>query len=151
MHLPHKVFVYGTLKTGEPNYFVMSETAGKHAFIDKGLTVTKYPLIIASSFNVPMIVYDPGNGDRIHGEVYAVDDDRLKALDKLECHPEDYRREIEKIELSDGTIIEALMYSVHDWSPEIFEGCAGPFTSYTSAGSHQRPYSGELYHFRFFT
>ncbi|CAJ0583746.1 unnamed protein product, partial [Mesorhabditis spiculigera] len=141
MHLPHQVFVYGTLKSGEPNFHVMSETDGIYSSIGKGRTLHTYPLIIASPFNVPMVIFDRGNGHRIHGEVYQVNDVKLAELDKLECHPDDYRREIEQIELEDGTVINAWMYSVRDVKPEIFEGATAHIELYTSAGEHGRPYN----------
>jgi gamma-glutamylcyclotransferase (GGCT)/AIG2-like uncharacterized protein YtfP len=40
--LEHLVFVYGTLKTGEPNHEWMAEEKhGKHQFVAKGKTKTR--------------------------------------------------------------------------------------------------------------
>ncbi len=40
--LEHLVFVYGTLKAGEPNHHWMTEQEnGKHKFVAKGKTKTK--------------------------------------------------------------------------------------------------------------
>ena len=53
----HKVFVYGTLKKGQPNEHHMS-TQGDFVsnFISYARTVERRPLIIASDANVPMIL-----------------------------------------------------------------------------------------------
>lgn len=58
----HSVFVYGTLKTGEPNYHWFKPENGDYKFISKGLTVEKYPLIIGTRYNIPFLLYSPGNG-----------------------------------------------------------------------------------------
>lgn len=57
----HKVFVYGTLKKGEPNHSWFSkEKSGNFRFIGEAKTVEKYPLIIATEFNIPFLLHSPG-------------------------------------------------------------------------------------------
>lgn len=57
------VFVYGTLKKGEPNHNVMTDpNTGIHEFVGVGHTVEKFPLIIASKFNIPFLLNDAGKG-----------------------------------------------------------------------------------------
>ena len=57
------IFVYGTLKTGEPNHSLIQEqTHGQCVLKGKGITVEKYPLVIATYCNVPFLLYKPGIG-----------------------------------------------------------------------------------------
>jgi len=58
----YKVFVYGTLKTGEPNYHWFNGENGEFKFLCKATTVEKYPLIIGTKYNIPFMLYSPGNG-----------------------------------------------------------------------------------------
>lgn len=59
----HLVFVYGTLKKGEPNHDVLEKvTEGTATFIDKAKTVKKWPLVIASRYNIPYLLYSEGRG-----------------------------------------------------------------------------------------
>ena len=98
--MSHKIFVYGTLKHGEPNYYVL-QTGGQGLndfgdqksefqaakFVTSAETVIKYPLVIASKFNIPFLLDRPGIGNLIKGEVYEVNDLLLKILDDFEGHP----------------------------------------------------------------
>lgn len=57
------IFVYGTLKTNEPNYDVMTNiSTGKCRLIGCGRTVERFPLLIASKFNIPFCLQQPGIG-----------------------------------------------------------------------------------------
>lgn len=57
----YKVFVYGTLKRGEPNHHWFSNVpGGKSRFLYQARTKEKYPLIIATDYNIPFLLYDPG-------------------------------------------------------------------------------------------
>lgn len=58
------VFVYGTLKRGEPNTSVMTDLAtGMQRFVGTGRTVNAYPLIIASEYNIPFCLDKSGIGN----------------------------------------------------------------------------------------
>ena len=58
-----RVFVYGTLKKGEPNYFRLLDKAnGVARFLGKAKLSEKYPLVLGTSCNLPMLLADPGNG-----------------------------------------------------------------------------------------
>ena len=59
-------------------------------FITAAQTVIKYPLVIASKYNIPFLLDHPGFGHLIQGEVYEVDDLLLQILDDFEGHPEFY-------------------------------------------------------------
>jgi gamma-glutamylcyclotransferase (GGCT)/AIG2-like uncharacterized protein YtfP len=59
----HLVFVYGTLKAGEPNQSKMSDEAtGRAEFVGIGTTLTKFPLVIGSRYNVPFLLAKEGTG-----------------------------------------------------------------------------------------
>ncbi|KAL4228660.1 hypothetical protein ACF0H5_011705 [Mactra antiquata] len=87
------VFVYGTLKQGLPNHYLI-EDKQSGICIPRGAAVTmeKYPLIIASEYNIPFMLFKPGRGHNITGELYEVDKIRLEKLDELEAHPKLYER-----------------------------------------------------------
>ena len=60
----YSVFVYGTLKKSEPNYYLMNEkTEGLCIYKGHAKTVDIYPLVIASRYNIPYIlVHAEGKG-----------------------------------------------------------------------------------------
>ena len=92
-----KVFVYGTLRKNEPNSEAMQGTD----FLGIATTCEKYPLVIASPFNIPFILNLPGIGHRVMGEIYDVTPEKLQELDKFENVPVLYDRlsiEVEMIE-----------------------------------------------------
>ncbi|PAV58404.1 hypothetical protein WR25_23942 isoform A [Diploscapter pachys] len=136
-----KVFVYGTLKKGEPNHKTLSETAGLYKFVSEGTTIQKYPLIIATKFNIPFLLNDPEKGHRIEGEIYEVDQEKLMTLDDLEAYPTLYDRKVEMIELKGrNEHVEAYVYLLRKWNEKIFEGATEMLESYASLGPHGRPY-----------
>jgi gamma-glutamylcyclotransferase (GGCT)/AIG2-like uncharacterized protein YtfP len=87
-----RVFVYGTLRAGEPNHhFLAGQLFARHA-----RTVPAFDLVDLGAF--PAMV---ARGlTSVVGEVYDVDDDALAGLDRLEGHPHFYRRQT--IRLDDG-------------------------------------------------
>ena len=57
------LFVYGTLKRGQPNEAVMRDKeSGQATLIGRGITDEKWPLVIASRYNVPYLLNVPGSG-----------------------------------------------------------------------------------------
>lgn len=98
-----KVFVYGTLKSGEPNHFWITDvSSGSAQFYSDGITTEKYPMATATRFNIPFLLNLPGSGYRISGEIYAVDDTKLKQLDTLEDFPRFYDRITINVTTSNG-------------------------------------------------
>ena len=87
----HKVFIYGTLKRGFANY--EAGLAGA-AFIGRFRTRTAYPLVVGGRWFSPYLLDDPGAGQRVFGEVFAVSGEILSRLDRMEGthRPEGYRR-----------------------------------------------------------
>ena len=55
-----KVFFYGTLKRNQPNEDQLIDK--NVTFLAEGTTVEKWPLIIASDFNVPFLLFKSGVG-----------------------------------------------------------------------------------------
>lgn len=58
-----RIFVYGTLKRGEPNNGILLNSTNGHAkFKGIGKTFNKYPLVIATKYNIPFLLKKPGTG-----------------------------------------------------------------------------------------
>ncbi|XP_076240465.1 putative gamma-glutamylcyclotransferase CG2811 isoform X2 [Calliopsis andreniformis] len=103
----HRVFVYGTLKRGEPNHNLIQDTANGYAkFLGLGKTTVPYPLIIATKYNIPFLLKKPGVGYHVLGEIYDVDTKMLKKLDELEEHPTFYERSEENVLMASETKIK---------------------------------------------
>ncbi|XP_039504291.1 gamma-glutamylaminecyclotransferase B-like isoform X1 [Pimephales promelas] len=145
-----KVFVYGTLKKGQPNHFIMKDHAkGQAEFVAHARTVDPYPLVIATEYNIPfLLVLDkPGTGQRVHGEIYSVDQKMLEFLDEFEECPQMYQRTLIRLEVQDGpggstpetgSSIEAYVYTTDTYEPEWLEKTT--YESYDSNGDHGLPY-----------
>ena len=57
------VFVYGTLKRGQPqNHTLMDTNTGKAELITQATTCRSFPLVISSSYNIPFLLNRPGTG-----------------------------------------------------------------------------------------
>jgi len=63
----HRVFVYGTLKNGQPNHHWL----GASKCLGRGHTLEMYPLIIATQYNIPFLLYAPGQGNHVKGNLYT--------------------------------------------------------------------------------
>lgn len=99
-----RVFVYGTLKKGEPNHHWLtnSEMNGVSRFVARGSTVVKFPLVIGTRYNIPFLLARPGVGHHIQGEIYEVDDQMFGKLDELEDYPRYYDRELQQIKTEEN-------------------------------------------------
>ena len=52
-----RVFVYGTLKRGQPNYHLLVDPKnGVAKFLGEAKLTTRYPLVVGSSFGVPLLL-----------------------------------------------------------------------------------------------
>lgn len=68
-----RVFVYGTLKRGEPNYSLIANKENGYAkFIGLGKTILKYPLIVTTRYNVPFVLKKPGTGNVCIQKVFKI-------------------------------------------------------------------------------
>lgn len=145
--LMHRVFVYGSLKRAQPNYpYMIDSKNGKAEFLATASTVQKYPLVIATKYNLPFLLNLPGQGKKVHGEVYEVDEKMLKYLDWFEKVPTMYQRTVVELEinelgdmvdkekLSPGSITEAFVYSTTTYQPEW--PSLPTYESYDSNGDH---------------
>ncbi|XP_059620038.1 troponin C-akin-1 protein [Phlebotomus argentipes] len=80
-----KLFVYGTLKRGEPNHhFFKNSNNGYAKYICKAATTKKMPLVIATRYNIPFLLDKPGQGNYVAGEIFEVDDRMMDKIENLE-------------------------------------------------------------------
>jgi gamma-glutamylaminecyclotransferase len=82
----HRVFVYGTLKSGFWNHDLLEGCE----FVGGAATVPTYKMI---ENGFPVIIPDP-EGKPLAGEIYAVDDEPLARLDQLEREGSSYDRKL---------------------------------------------------------
>jgi gamma-glutamylcyclotransferase (GGCT)/AIG2-like uncharacterized protein YtfP len=89
----HLLFVYGTLKRGFWNHYLLD----REEFIGEAETKEKYAMYVSG---IPYVVKgEPVS--RIKGEVYRVSSETLKLIDRLEGHPNWYRRELITVKVLD--------------------------------------------------
>jgi gamma-glutamylcyclotransferase (GGCT)/AIG2-like uncharacterized protein YtfP len=81
------IFVYGTLKRGEWNNRLLNGAE----FVVTALTNEAY---VMRNVGYPLILTKdwPEQQGRVVGEVFAVNDETLELLDRLEGHPRNYKR-----------------------------------------------------------
>uniref|UniRef100_A0A0L8GR56 Gamma-glutamylcyclotransferase family protein n=2 Tax=Octopus bimaculoides TaxID=37653 RepID=A0A0L8GR56_OCTBM len=116
-----RVFVYGTLKRGQPNHFLIENvTNGLAKFIGDATTALRYPLVIASQYNIPFLLPFEGKGNFISGEVYDVDGKMLTRLDELEQHPDVYKREKISV-ISNGNSFMSWCYILQKPKPKLLD------------------------------
>ncbi|XP_014245674.1 putative gamma-glutamylcyclotransferase CG2811 isoform X2 [Cimex lectularius] len=133
-----RVFVYGTLKTGEPNHHWLTNAEnGLSRFLEKGRTKKKYPLVIGTMYNIPFLLDTPGVGHHVEGEIYEVDKKMLLTLDILEDHPNFYKRRKEPVMLLEREEL-CWTYFLHKFRPEMLK--KEMLVSYNSRGTHNLPY-----------
>ncbi|CAJ1086764.1 LOW QUALITY PROTEIN: gamma-glutamylaminecyclotransferase [Xyrichtys novacula] len=150
VHMTH-VFVYGTLKRGQPNNYRMFKSSnGKAELLASACTTEKYPLIIATKHNIPFLLNLPGQGHRVRGEIYKVDDKMLAFLDDFESCPSMYQRTVVKLEVEEwlgveekerlavGSITEAFVYSTTAYQPDW--PSLSSYADYDAYGDHGLEY-----------
>lgn len=114
----HRVFVYGTLKTGFPNSHLLRNAHYKGHF----RTCTKYPLVVGGEFYSPYLLNWPGEGANVRGEVYEVDDFMLGNLDELERVGVNYTRKSVKVfDKNEDDAIEVYAYLKCNYTRELLE------------------------------
>jgi|WetSurMetagenome_2_1015567.scaffolds.fasta_scaffold1253785_1 gamma-glutamylaminecyclotransferase len=101
----HLVFVYGTLRHGQGNHYLIEFSK----FIGMAQTKIRYALY---AYGIPFLSRSSAIS-QVTGEVYSVDQVTLIRLDQLEGHPDFYKREIAEVVLQDGTELKAWVY-FHD-------------------------------------
>lgn len=87
----HNVFVYGTLKRGQPNHDAIATFA---EFVGVFQTREPFPLVVGGQWFSPYLIDEPGEGYLVSGEVFSVNSEGLEQMDVLEgTHvPGGYRR-----------------------------------------------------------
>jgi gamma-glutamylaminecyclotransferase len=75
-----RVFVYGTLKSGFPNFHVNTGVQVPGEFV----TVERFPLYVIGDIHVPWLVDRTGEGEPVCGQVFEVDAETLAGMDVLE-------------------------------------------------------------------
>jgi gamma-glutamylcyclotransferase (GGCT)/AIG2-like uncharacterized protein YtfP len=98
----HMVYVYGTLRKGQSNHHFLDRSK----FLGNAKTKLRYALYVSELPFLSRI----GAVSHITGEVYTVDDATLKRLDRLEGHPDAYKREQAEVVLEDRTEFTAWIY-----------------------------------------
>jgi gamma-glutamylaminecyclotransferase len=95
----HLVFVYGTLMRDEINHRLLATAR----FVAEAHTEPCFELFDLGHFPA----MNTGGQTMVRGEVYAVDDQTLVRLDRLEGHPEFYQRT--PIRLADGQEVQTYL------------------------------------------
>jgi len=131
-------FVFGTLKQGFPN---VATNVGRR--IDgEFVTLERYPLYLVGERHSPWLIDLPGQGHRVAGQLFEVDEAALARMDALEriTEPDGYRRQrirvVKRID-GDGNAIEAFVY-LQPISPRPQDIRLGPLDDYLPA--HERLY-----------
>lgn len=91
----HRVFVYGSLMSGLGNHHLLGSARFKGLrnqprHLGRCRTARRWTMIDLGAF--PAVLEGPDGPGRVAGELYAVEADTLADLDRLEGHPDFYRR-----------------------------------------------------------
>lgn len=83
------VFVYGTLKKGYGNNILL----GHSPCIHKQVRTLNPSFVMGCTGGFPVVRKTSGQFFKIEGEMYSVNDETMKRLDRLEGYPSMYTRE----------------------------------------------------------
>jgi gamma-glutamylaminecyclotransferase len=128
-----RVFVFGTLKEGFPNFQVNRGRRVPGEYV----TSCAYPLYLVGERRSPWMLDQPGAGLSVRGQVFDVDDEALAQMDVLERvgEADGYRRV--RIQVAAAPEPRALDVFVYMKDPDEFEAQAasalGPLAEYTLA------------------
>src|SRR4051794_15815890 len=91
--MTYLIFVFGTLKCG---FQLHDRGLGESVCLGAFKTVERFPLVIAGRWFAPMLLHEPGKGERVHGELYEIEHSGLSRLDELESvgRPDNFRYRI---------------------------------------------------------
>lgn len=96
---PHMIFAYGTLKENQTNHNVIKH--GEGLFV--GYAKTKRKMSMGGNGHFPFVAPKPALYE-IQGELWAVSQQTLDQIDKLERHPTFLRRTETDIMLPEGEV-----------------------------------------------
>jgi len=127
----HRVFVFGTLKEGFPNFATNKGARLPGTFATK----ERYPLYLVGERHSPWLIDQAGEGEHVLGQVFEVDAATLEAMDRLERvdQADGYRRVQITVEaaLGDGAPpIEAFAYLKQAAHVDMCEVRLGPLHEY---------------------
>ncbi|UTW00978.1 gamma-glutamylcyclotransferase [Marinomonas rhizomae] len=114
----HKIFVFGTLKEGFPNFKTNKGVRYRGDFETK----QGYPLYLVGERFSPWLILQAGKGSPVKGQVFDVSDDILAQMDTLEriTATDGYRKvSISVVCLESGDEINVLVYGK---PPEMLNG-----------------------------
>lgn len=116
------VAAYGTLRKGYSNSRLVDKPTTKH--IGTGTTVNKYQMIASG---IPFVNKTPDTNITV--DIWEIDEEKdLPSVDRLEGHPEWYKRELIDVKVDD-TIYKAWLYFCDRGHGKIVE--SGDFNIYT--------------------
>ena len=113
--LRERVFVYGTLKRGFCNHALLDEAE----FIGEATTVEPFGFYLGADDyapeveGIPYLYQHPKVTDEamsVHGEVWEISPTILRQLDRLEGHPNWYRRESIQVQMNSEDLMEVHAY-----------------------------------------
>jgi len=137
-----RVFVFGTLKQGFPNFAVNRGRRIAGTF----RTLDRLPLLLVGERHVPWLIDSPGEGERVAGEVYEVDAAALAAMDELEGVglPDGYHRKTIRVRSADDdSELSVQIYMKHAHQLVRAEVRQGPLAEYTPAHAKRYRKRGE--------
>jgi gamma-glutamylaminecyclotransferase len=111
-----RVFVYGTLKRGFCNHDALLAGA---EFLGAAMTVARHGFYLGTDEHAPeadeipylyRLAKTTNEATLVHGEVWAVSPLTLRQLDRLEGHPNWYRRESIRVQLHSEDSMEVQAY-----------------------------------------
>ena len=81
----HKVFVYGTLKTGQPNNYLL-KGPGVARLVGAAKLAQRYPLVVATPYGIPGLLAREGAG-QVRLEASGVRQQTISSPDitQIEC------------------------------------------------------------------
>jgi gamma-glutamylaminecyclotransferase len=103
------VFVYGTLKRGFPLHGrALTDAVCRGSY----RTTERFPMFVAGDWFAPMMMNEPGSGRHVVGELYEVENWRLKLIDEMESigAPGNLRVSISVEPINGGCACQAIAY-----------------------------------------
>ncbi len=100
-----KVFVYGTLKKGYVNSYLLEGST----YLGTAKSVSRWTMIGEGMAFPYLLESDWDSGQLVEGEVYEVDEDTLKKLDRLEGVPTHYKHSTIYVSYNNGRNSENVM------------------------------------------
>ena len=130
----HKVFVYGTLLTGECN--------AHRAGCARRQKAWALGTIYDTGWRFP--AFTKNGRTRVAGEVLTVDDNGFRSMDAIEGYPRLYRREQIRVHLVGGGQVLAWVYIINALRADapVIEG--GDWVAYRKAKDAERRQASEL-------